>query len=239
MDAHIVLEDITFHWPVAAGADAASSAGFSRISCTLGRGEFAVLSGPSGQGKSTLLRLLVRFEEPQAGRIVLAGQDIRELPPAQLRRRVALVQQSPVMGAPSVREALLLPFTFGHNADRPCPDAVALRAGLDAVRLEAVSLDADAASLSLGQKQRVALARTMLLQPEILLLDEPTSALDAESRQAVEAEVEAVNAAGTTVIMITHTDYRPACAVREWHLRDGRLTEATPAPALHREGAHA
>lgn len=181
--------------------------------------------GPSGQGKSTLLRLLVRFEEVQQGCILLAGQNIRQLEPQILRRRVGLVQQSPVMGAPTVREALTLPFTFVRNADMAHPDEALLRESMDAVRLHAVNLDAEAASLSLGQKQRVALARTMLLQPEVLLLDEPTSALDAESRQAVEAVVEEANLAGTTVIMVTHTDYRPACPVRQWQLRDGRLAE--------------
>lgn len=184
-----------------------------------------MLMGPSGQGKSTLLRLLVRFEEPQQGRIVLAGQDIHELEPQILRRRVGLVQQSPIMGAPTVRAALTLPFLFARNTDMTRPDDALLRQRLDAVRLHEVSLDAEAAALSLGQKQRVALARTMLLKPEVLLLDEPTSALDANSRQAVEAEVEAANRAGTTVIMITHTGYRPACPVRLWHLRDGRLVE--------------
>lgn len=224
MDAHIVFEDVSFHWPQSDG----TGAGFSGVCCAVQRGEFAVLTGPSGQGKSTLLRLLVRFEEVQQGRICLAGQDVRDYAPELLRRRVGLVQQSPVMGAPSVRTALLLPFTFGHNADMPHPDDVQLRTSLDAVRLEGVSLDAESESLSLGQKQRVALARTLLLQPEVLLLDEPTSALDIESRQAVEAEVEAVHRNGTTVIMVTHTDYRPACAVREWHLRDGCLSESLP-----------
>ena len=239
MTGHIVFDNVTFHWPGAAatancdtGTKARSGtgagAGFSQVSFVLHKGDFALLTGPSGQGKSTLLRLLVRFEEPQQGRIFYAGQDLSLCAPPLLRRQVALVQQSPIMGAGQVRDVLLLPFTLKGNTDLARPSETQLHEALAAVRLESVRLDEGAESLSLGQKQRLALARTLLLRPDVLLLDEPTSALDSESRQAVEAQVEAAHAAGATVIMITHTDYRPASSqrpVRQLLLREGKLTE--------------
>ena len=229
MSVHILLENIAFYWPEK-GGEGSAGRGFSGVHLALMRGDFALLRGPSGEGKSTLLRLLVRFEEPQEGRIFLAGEDIHLLAPNVLRRRVGLVPQSPVMGAVTVREALLLPFTFAGNADTARPEDAHLRHLLDTMHLHAVPLEAEAEALSLGQKQRVALARTLLLKPEVLLLDEPTSALDVESREAVEAQVEAANSAGTTVLMVTHTDYGPAhTRAREFLLRDGRMHESTGA----------
>lgn len=220
MHAHLEFDKVAFHW--------ASGKGFADVSFALQRGDFAVLTGPSGEGKSTLLRLLVRFEPLQSGRILYNGETLESIPPARLRRRIALVQQTPIMGGLRVRDALLLPFTMTSNADLPRPDDAKLKERLVAMRLEDVKLDAEAETLSLGQKQRVALIRSLLLQPDTLLLDEPTSALDEESRHTVEAEVENANAAGATVLMITHTDYRPRRPVREFHLLGGALRE-TPA----------
>ena len=219
MDAHLELENVTFHW--------ASGKGFSEVSLRLERGDFGVLSGPSGEGKSTLLRLLVRFEEPGAGRILYCGAPLSSYPPQFLRRRIALVQQSPTMGGRLVRDALLLPFTLAGNAELPRPDEATLRTRLDALGLDDVSLEDESDALSLGQKQRVALIRTLLLKPDMLLLDEPTSALDQESRHMGEREVEEANAAGATVLMITHTAYRPARPVREFTLSEGALREVT------------
>lgn len=215
--AHLQLEDVSFRWP--------GGRGFDGIHMNVEQGEFVLLTGPSGEGKSTLLRLLVRFEEPQRGRILYQGTLLREWMPEHLRRGMALVQQTPVMGGVTVRDALCLPFTFAANVGLPSPSDMILRERLEAVQLGDMALTAAADSLSLGQKQRVALARALLLNPATLLLDEPTSALDAQSRKAVEAQVEAANAAGATIIMITHTEYRPPCAARKFILRGGQLHE--------------
>lgn len=215
------LENITFHWK--------DGKGFDNVSLRLAPGDFVLLSGPSGEGKSTLLRLLVRLEEPQSGRILLEGKPITELPPPLLRRRIAMVRQLPIMGGFTVRDALLLPYTMSANADLTPPDDTTMRRHMETFLLEGVLLETEAASLSPGQQQRISVLRTLLLQPDILLLDEPTSALDAESRGTVEQAIETANLGGTTVLFITHTDYMPARTrqgLRRLVLHGGAFIEA-------------
>ena len=225
---HLVLDDVAFAWP--------GGVRLERVRMTVQRGDFCLLTGPSGTGKSTLLRLLTRLETPDAGRLFYDGKPLESLDPTRLRRSMALVAQEPYMGGGSVREALLLPYGFAANADLPRPEEAALREQLDRLHLADVRLEATAESLSLGQRQRVALARQLLLQPAMLLLDEPTSALDAESRRLVEHSLEAAHADGVTVIMITHTDYRPACAHRVFVLQHGELVEQDAPDASARTG---
>jgi len=174
------------------------------------RGAFVVLTGPSGAGKSTLLRLLCRLEEPQAGRVLLSGASVAELPPALLRRRVAYLHQTPTVVAGNVRENLLLPFSFASNADLPKPPDAALSELLALLAAADIPLTQEAATLSVGQRQRLCLARALLLSPEALLLDEPTSALDADSAAAVLTAAEsACLDRGLTVFLVSHTEFTP------------------------------
>lgn len=218
--ALLQFDQVTFRWP--------DGVGLHDVSFAVNPGDFVLLSGPSGAGKSTLLRLMVRFEEPQSGTIRYNGEPFQNMAPTVLRRTVVLLQQSPVMGGDTVSEALRLPFTFAAAKGTPPPDDAALTAALAEVRLEGVPLTQGAEALSLGQKQRVALARVLLLRPTVLLLDEPTSALDAESRHAVEDVVEAANARGISVVLVTHTDYQPARPFRTLHVEGGTVTEVQP-----------
>ena len=159
--------------PPARGAQSARAI-LTDVSVEVERGDALVLVGPSGAGKSTLLRCLNRLVEPTAGMVRYDGRDIRSLDPRELRRRAALVMQTPVLFEGSVRENLRIrpPGTAGDFSDERLARILA-EVGLDAGFLER-----DAAPLSGGEKQRIAIARALLREPDALLLDEPTSALD-------------------------------------------------------------
>ena len=157
-----------------AGLGQAAAAILHDISLEVERGGALALIGPSGSGKSTLLRCLNRLAEPTGGTVRFNGRDIRSLDPRELRRRAALVMQTPVLFEGTVRENLRL---RSAGADDDISDE-RLAASLADVGLDPAMLARDASTLSGGEKQRVTIARAILRNPEALLLDEPTSALD-------------------------------------------------------------
>ena len=161
-------------------------------------GEITAVVGPSGAGKSTLLRAINRLIEPSSGEVYLDGQPARYLDPLELRRRVGMVFQIPALFGGSVEEAVLYGARLsGKDAN---PERLLEMVGLD------VSLAGrDQQSLSVGQQQRVSLARTLALEPEVLLLDEPTSALDEAARSRIEDLVRDLNARlGLTMVFVSH-----------------------------------
>ncbi|MBL7204082.1 MAG: ATP-binding cassette domain-containing protein [Desulfobacteraceae bacterium] len=183
---------------------------FTGVTLTLRKGGFYVVQGPSGAGKSTFLRLINRLEEPSAGEIVFKGRPLSSYPPPLLRRSVLYVQQTPTVIDASVRENLLLPFSFKNNAHLEQPEDERLKTLLADFLLQGVGLGDNALTLSLGQLQRLCFIRGLLLSPEVLLLDEPTSALDRESGQVVESMVERLNReSGLTVLTVTHKEPEP------------------------------
>jgi putative ABC transport system ATP-binding protein len=183
---------------------------FEGLSYDFEHGLFYTIGGPSGIGKSTLLRLINRLEEPQAGDISFNGISVRSYPPPALRRSILYIQQTPTAIDGSVRDNLLLPFTFRSNRQRLKPNDEDLRKYLDTLLLEGVRLEDNALNLSVGQLQRLCLIRGLLLSPEILLLDEPTSALDKESRSIVESMAERqCLESKRTVIMASHRTFSP------------------------------
>jgi putative ABC transport system ATP-binding protein len=145
---------------------------------TIPTGASAVL-GPSGRGKSTLLRLLNRLADPERGTVRYRGSDVRERDVLELRRQVGLVPQLPAPLDGTVEENVRFgPRLAGREAD--VPRALAL------AELDADFAAREARRLSVGEQQRVMLARALALEPDVLLLDEPTSALDPEARDAIE-----------------------------------------------------
>ena len=175
------------------------------------RGAFILLTGPSGAGKSTLLRLFCRLEEADAGAVLLSGQPVDELSPAVLRRRVSYLQQTPTVVPGSVRENLLLPFAFKSASGQPRPADAELSARLARLAAGDIPLSQEASTLSVGQRQRLCLARALLTRPEVLLLDEPVSALDAESARAVLDAAESFCLDdGGTVVLVSHAEFTPA-----------------------------
>jgi len=161
--------------------------------------------GPSGAGKTTVFQLLLRFYDPTAGRVVVDGVDAREADPRELRRRIAVVAQEPVIFAASVLENV----RYG----RPDAQEADVRAALEAAyawdfveRMPegmATPLGERGVKLSGGQRQRIAIARAILADRAILLLDEATSALDAESEKAVQMALGRLMQ-GRTTLVIAH-----------------------------------
>ena len=156
------------------------------------------LVGPSGAGKSTLLRLLNRLCDPDSGTIHYRGRDLRDYDVLELRREVALVPQLPALLPGSTAENVSYgPRLCGRHCD--VAEALAL-AGLDDTFTQRA-----AQQLSVGEQQRVMLARALALKPRVLLLDEPTAALDERSRDAVERTLLALHArVSAALITVTH-----------------------------------
>ncbi|MBU1040073.1 MAG: ATP-binding cassette domain-containing protein [Proteobacteria bacterium] len=208
--AHLALVSVSFAHAGNPACPGPGRAILDGASLQVPRGAFVLLTGPSGAGKSTLLRLFCRLEEPQTGQVLLDGQPVSALPPAQLRRRVSYLQQTPTVIPGSVRENLLLPFTFKAASGQTPPDDDALKELLASLAASDIPLDQEAATLSVGQRQRLCLVRALLTRPEVLLLDEPTSALDPESARAVLCAAESFCLeGGGTVILVSHAEFTP------------------------------
>ena len=190
----------TFHYPSRPG-----EAALRDFSLTVAPGETIALVGPSGAGKSTVFNLLLRFYDPDAGRVAIDGVELREAALDAVRRSFALVPQEPVIFAASARENIRFGRPeAGDDAIRAAAEAAGAAAFLDALPDGYETfLGERGARLSGGQKQRLALARAVLRNPAVLLLDEATSALDAESERAVQAALERLMA-GRTTIVIAH-----------------------------------
>jgi putative ABC transport system ATP-binding protein len=171
------------------------------VSFSLERGRGLTIVGPSGSGKSTLLRCLNRLVEPTSGTVKFNGRDVRTLDPRELRRRVALVMQMPVLFEGTVKENLRI-----RPADAPGDFSEArLRRALAEVGLEPDRLEQDATTLSGGEKQRVTIARALLRDPQVLLLDEPTSALDPPNALHVVAAIARLRTTRQlSIVAVTH-----------------------------------
>jgi ABC-type proline/glycine betaine transport system ATPase subunit len=182
------------------------------------------VAGPSGSGKSTLLRLLNRLADPDSGRVVYEGTDVRDRDPLDLRREVSLVPQLPALIDGTVHDNIAYgPRLAGHSFDA--------RSCLELAGLDPDFEDRDAAKLSVGEQQRVMLARALALEPRVLLLDEPTSALDQAARDAVEATLRRLRArTAISIVLVTH-DMAQALRLADYVVRieDGTVTAQGPA----------
>jgi len=184
------------------------------------KSELVTIMGASGSGKSTLLRLINRLSEIDSGAILLNGNDIRSHVPMELRRKIGMVFQVPVTFKGSVRDNLVFGIKLWGG-----------KMGIETLSRDAGIpedlLDADAGQLSIGEKQRVCIARALANQPEILLLDEPTSSLDAVSAQKIEKLLLGLQKErDLTILWVTHEKEQvERIGGRRLILRDGRLEE--------------
>lgn len=193
------------------------------FSARLPEGVSAIV-GRSGSGKSTLLRLLDRLSDPDAGTVRFREKDTRELDPLSLRREVALVPQLPALLDGTVAGNLRFAAAIGGGE----PDIGRL--------LEMAGLDESFAArevdrLSVGEQQRVMIARALATGPGVLLLDEPTSALDERARDSIESTIlDLHRELGASIVVVTH-DPAQARRLADWIVRieQGRLVEQGPA----------
>ncbi len=196
-------------------------------------GEVAVLVGPSGGGKSTLLRLINRLEDPTSGYIFLKERNIRDINPVELRRRVALVMQKPFMFPGTALDNLQRPFIYAGEepAGESQPD---FQAVLEVCALPRGLLGQDARSLSIGQQQRVSLARSLLCSPELLLIDETISTLDRPTGERVASSLrELCREKGLTILMVSHDlPLAEKIASHGIFLEDGEVLEQGPPAAF-------
>lgn len=205
----------------------------SGISFEARRGEATVIVGPSGSGKSSLIRLINRLEDPTEGRILLAGEELAKIDPLELRRRVGMVQQKPFMFEGTVLHNLQRPF-FYRNAPLPAADGEEVVRALELSRLPAELLFRDARTLSGGEQQRVSLARVLIGRPQVLLLDEPTSALDRPTSDRLAATFRDIcRSEQLAVVLVTH-DLRLSGKVadRLIYLEGGRIVEEGPGESM-------
>jgi ABC-type methionine transport system ATPase subunit len=180
-------------------------------------GEVFSVVGPSGAGKSTLLRTINRLVESTAGNIFLDGAPIEEINPLELRRRIGMVFQLPALFGDTVEDSVL----YGVRVAGKCADVDRLL-GLAGLAPSLASRNPQ--SLSVGQQQRVSIARALALEPEVLLMDEPTSALDQVARQRIEDLIGQLNKElGLTIVVVSHAlDQVERIADRVVLLIDGR-----------------
>jgi putative ABC transport system ATP-binding protein len=189
----------------------------SRVDASFAAGSVTAIVGPSGAGKTSLLRCLNRLEEPSGGRVTLDGVDIKEIDPPELRRRVGMIFQTPVLFEGGVKGNL----SYGLNG----VSDEKLASALEAAGLPASFLERDSVALSVGQSQRVCIARALVREPEVLLMDEPTSALDKDASARIERLMTSWAARGLAIAVVTH-DLAQARRVAERGILivEGRVT---------------
>jgi putative ABC transport system ATP-binding protein len=192
------------------------------VRATIPAGATAIV-GPSGAGKSTLLRLLNRLADPDAGTIAYRGKPLTEYEPLALRREVSLVPQLPALLEGTVESNLS--YAAGLAGKQLDAGRCLHLAGLDPD-----FVDRDVAKLSVGEQQRVMLARALAQGPAVLLLDEPTSALDHAARDAIEATLAQLRRELEISIVLVSHDPEQARRLGDWvvRLEQGRAIEAGP-----------
>jgi putative ABC transport system ATP-binding protein len=227
----IELQDVSKTYVGPGGAPVAA---LRNVSLRVERGDFVAIVGSSGSGKSTLMNVLGLLDRPDAGRYLLDGEDVAGLDverQARLRnRRIGFVFQSfHLLPRTSALENVELPLLYSDRDDI---------AGLGRRALERVGLadrvDHRPAELSGGQQQRVAIARALVNEPDLLLADEPTGNLDARSAGELLAVFEALNAAGNTIVIVTHDPAVAARCARVARIEEGAivaLDELRPQPS--------
>ena len=200
----------------------------TNISFEVFKGDRIAIIGPSGAGKTSLLRLLNRLINPTSGAIYLENQDYQKIPVLPLRRQVMLVPQEAKLLGMTVRQALAYPLTLQELPQRQIQER--LQACREQLHIPEEWLERTELELSVGQRQLVAIARALVTQPKILLLDEPTSALDAGLASHVLGVLgDLAHKGKMAILMVNHQlDLAQLFCTRVLYFQEGQLLQDAP-----------
>jgi D-methionine transport system ATP-binding protein len=198
------------------------------ISLTVERGDRLAIVGLNGAGKTSLLKLINRLNEPSSGKIYLESQEYRQIPVIQLRQQVTLVLQTSRLLGMTVKEALTYPLALRRLPQQTIQQRIDY--WREHLQIPDDWLARTEVQLSAGQKQLVAIARALVIQPQILLLDEPTSALDSPTAFQVINTLKRLNQAhSTTILMVNHhLDQAQSFCTQLLHLHQGQILANRP-----------
>ncbi len=204
-DGKAIIQDVSFH---------------------ICENEKVAFYGKSGSGKSTILTTTLGAHFPSRGIVFFNRKPVSSKNILDIRRAIAFIGQEPVLGAEKIRDALLLPFSYRVNRGKtPTKDKIAQT--LEELHLQEDILPKDASVVSGGEKQRIAIARALLLDKKIFLLDEVTSALDPESKRAV---LELFRKDGYTIISVSHdSDWFETCS-KFIKVENGKISRVSSSP---------
>lgn len=172
------------------------------INLSIEQGKYLTVVGPSGSGKSTLMRILASMISATSGEVLFHGQDINTFEPTEYRRKVSYAFQQPTLFGKTVRENLAFPFEVRKQDF----DEEMVVKYLEMVNLNKDYIDKSVNDVSGGEKQRIALLRNLLFQPEVLITDEVTAGLDAENKAIVHKMLNEFNSRGLTILRVTHDE---------------------------------
>lgn len=195
------------------------------VSFEVGAGEFVAIMGPSGSGKSTLLNIIASLDKPSAGDVYLSGRSLKAVPERELaefrRDNLGFVfQEFNLLDTFSVRDNILLPLVLART---PFPEMEQRLMPIAKMLSIEDLLDKFPYEISGGEKQRTAVARAIITNPQLLLADEPTGALDSGSSANLLNRFTTLNAAGRTILMVTHSALAASHAGRVLFIRDGEI----------------
>ena len=195
------------------------------ISFTVNQGEFIAIMGESGSGKSTLLNIIASFDKPTSGSVILKQKDISQIKNNEMasfrRDHLGFVfQDFNLLDNFNLRDNIALPLVLASKKHQQIETAV----NHVAEKLSITSLlDKYPYEVSGGQKQKAAVARALVNNPDIILADEPTGALDSKSTQELLSLFKKINSTGETILMVTHSIKAASCANRVLFIRDGQI----------------
>lgn len=189
------------------------------INLTIEKGSYLTITGPSGSGKSSLLRILAGLVSYNKGSLLFQGRDLKDMDPVLYRRQVSYCFQQPVLFGQTVRDNMTFPFEIRNISF----DQEKVLFALSRLNLGHEFLDKPIKELSGGEKQRVALVRNLLFEPQVLLLDEVSSGLDEKTKKLVRTFLKELNSNGVTLIEVTHDQAELEQAEQLLKIVGGRL----------------